>query len=512
MVMSKNTNDKQHRAILQGIASRAMFDRGLFSDFSAEALMELAMIHAPATMNNEPARDLRDLLWASLGNDDAGGLDQLTVAETMPGDKVKIFVAVADVDSLVTKGSAIDEYACHNTTSVYTPARIFPMLPEKFFTNLTSLKINEDRLAIVVEMKIGGNGALQDFDIYRAWVRNHAKLNCNSVAAWLEGSRYAPDDITAIFGLAENLRLQNRIAQNMKNFRYAHEALSLETIEERPIFDGDEISELEVAKLNRAQEMIEDFVIAVNSATIRYLRAKKFPSIRRVIRTPKRWEKIVEIAGERGFKLPDNPESAHGCARTRIMLEEFLVKEKAAAPLRFPALSLTIVKLLGASEYVIEIPGEAAPGHFGLAAGECIHSTTPNHRYSTLITQRLLKAAIAGYSLPYENDELKELARHCAKQENAANKVERQVKKSAAALLMELQIELRFDAIVTGASGKGVWVRLFHPPIEGRLVSGFEGLDVGDRVRVELVDAEVKRGYIDFTRVITPGAKHINFQ
>ena len=255
-------------------------------------------------MNDEPVRDLRDLLWASIDNDDSRDLDQLTVAEAMPGDKVKILVAVADVDSLVKNGSAIDEHARHNTTSVYTAARIFPMLPEKLSTNLTSLNFNEDRLAIVVEMVIGADGSLQDSDIYRARVRNHAKLAYNSVAAWLEGKGTMPEAIAAVTGLDENLRMQDRAAQSMKNLRHVHGALSFETIEARPIFDGDEIRDLEVEKKNRAKDIIEDFMIAANGVTARYLSSRKFPSIRRVVRTPKRWERIVELAGEQGFKLP----------------------------------------------------------------------------------------------------------------------------------------------------------------------------------------------------------------
>jgi VacB/RNase II family 3'-5' exoribonuclease len=494
-----NANDKHHRAILQGIAQRAMLERGLLPDFSAKALAELDKIQAPAAMNGEPARDsfgirdLRSLLWASIDNDDSLDLDQLTVAEAMPGDKVKILVAVADVDSLVKNGSAIDEHARHNTTSVYTAARIFPMLPEKLSTNLTSLNFSEERLSIVVEMVIGADGSLRDSDIYRARVRNHAKLAYNSVAAWLEGSEVAPEAIAAVNGLDENLRLQDRVAQSMKNFRHVHGALSLETIEARPIFDGDQIRDLEVEKRNRAKDIIEDFMIAANGVTTRYLSSKKFPSIRRVVRTPKRWDRIVEIAGEHGFKLPDNPDSK--------ALEAFLIKEKAVDPLRFPDLSLAIIKLLGAGEYIAELPGDTAPGHFGLAVRDYTHSTAPNRRYPDLITQRLLKAAIEVRSSPYSRDELGVLAEHCSQEEDAANKVERQVGKSAAALLLESRIGEQFDAIVTGASSKGTWVRLLNVPVEGRVVHGFEGLDVGDRVRVQLISTDVERGYIDFRKV-----------
>ena len=462
-----NENDKHHRAILQSIAQRAMLERGLLPDFSAEALAELAKIQAPAEMNGEAVRDLRDLLWASIDNDDSLDLDQLTVAEAMPGDKVKILVAVADVDSLVRNGLAIDEHARHNTTSVYTAARIFPMLPETLSTDLTSLNFNEDRLSIVVEMVIGADGSLQDSDIYRARVRNHAKLAYNSVAAWLEGNGTVPEAIVARNGLDENLRMQDRIAQRMKNFRHVHGALSFETIEAKPIFDGDEIRDLEVEKKNRAKDIIEDFMIAANGVTARYLSSKKLPSIRRVVRTPKRWERIVEIAQEHGFRLPVNPDSK--------ALEEFLIKEKAADPLRFPDLSLAVIKLLGVGEYVAELPGETAPGHFGLAVRDYTHSTAPNRRYTDLITQRLLKAAIADGSSPYSDDELDVLAKHCTEKEDAAKKVERQVGKSAAALLLESRIGEQFDTIVTGASSKGTWVRLLKMPVEGRLVTWVRG-------------------------------------
>ena len=488
-----NENEKHHRAILQSIAKRAMLERGLLPDFSAEALAELAKIQAPTEMNGEAVRDLRDLLWASIDNDDSLDLDQLTVAEAMPGDKVKILVAVADVDSLVRNGLAIDEHARHNTTSVYTAARIFPMLPETLSTGLTSLNFNEDRLSIVVEMVIGADGSLQDSDIYRARVRNHAKLAYNSVAAWLEGNGTVPESIVARNGLDENLRRQDRIAQGMKNFRHVQGALSFETIEAKPIFDGNEIRDLEAGKKNRAKDIIEDFMIAANGVTARYLSSKKLPSIRRVVRTPKRWERIVEIAQEHGFTLPVNPDSK--------ALEEFLIKEKAADPLRFPDLSLAVIKLLGVGEYVAELPGETAPGHFGLAVRDYTHSTAPNRRYTDLITQRLLKAAIADGSSPYSEDELDILAKHCTEKEDAAKKVERQVGKSAAALLLGSRIGEQFDTIVTGASPKGTWVRLLKMPVEGRLAHGFEGVDVGDRIRAELISVDVERGYIDFRKV-----------
>jgi ribonuclease R len=490
--------DQPHSAILQSIATRAMQERGLLPDFSAAVHAELDRIQSPGGLNSELAgdraaiRDLTDLVWASIDNDDSRDLDQLTVAEALPGDKVKIYVAVADVDALVKSGTAIDEHARHNTTSVYTAARIFPMLPEKLSTNLTSLSFNEERLAVVVEMAIGADGSLQGSAIYRARVRNHAKLAYDSVAAWLEGNGPMPEGIAAVKGLAENLRVQDRMARSLKSLRHVHGALGLETIEAKPIFDGDRIRSLEVEQKNRAREIIEDFMIAANGVTARYLAAGKFPSIRRVVRTPKRWDRIVALAQEHGVRLPAGPDSA--------ALDAFLLKEKAADPLRFPDLCLVVIKLLGAGEYVAEQPGDAAPGHFGLAVKDYAHSTAPNRRYADLVTQRLLKAAIAGQAAPYGYAELDALARHITEQEDAANKVERQVGKSAAALFLASRVGEQFDAIVTGASDKGTWARLLTLPVEGRLVRGFEGLDVGNRILVQLSAVDIERGYIDFRK------------
>ena len=486
-------NDKPHRSILQSIAHQAMLDRGLLPDFSPAALAELGRLQVPAATAGEPVRDLRNLLWASIDNDDSRDLDQLTVAEAMPGDKTKILVAIADVDSLVKNGSAIDEHAHHNTTSVYTAAEIFPMLPEKLSTDLTSLNFNEDRLAMVVDLAVGADGSLQESTIYPARVRNQAKLAYNSVAAWLEKNEGAPEALVAVPGLAENLRLQDRVAQSLKNFRQIHGALSLETIEAKAVFDGDQIRALEIEEKNRAKEIIEEFMVAANGVVARYLSARKFPSIRRVVRTPKRWDRIVEIAGEHQVKLPDIPDSK--------ALEEFLLKEKAAEPVSFPDLSLAVIKLLGSGEYLAELPEDNPPGHFGLAVKDYVHSTAPNRRYPDLLIQRLLKAALEGKPVPYSKDELDVLAVHCTEAEDAAKKVERQVGKSAAALLLEARIGEQFDAIVTGAAAKGTWVRLLTIPVEGKVVSGFKGLDVGDRTRVQLISVDVQRGFIDFRKI-----------
>jgi VacB/RNase II family 3'-5' exoribonuclease len=478
--------------ILQRIARQAMLERGFLTDFSREALAELETITRPSWEASDTPRDLRRLLWCSIDNDDSLDLDQLTVAESLPGGSIKVFVAVADVDGTVHKDSAIDTHARHNTTSVYTPALVFHMLPEKLSTGLTSLNANEDRPALVIESLIGGDGSAQGADIYRAVVHNYAKLAYNSLAPWLEGSAPMPGKVASVPGLAENLLLQDRVAQKLKSFRHEQGALVLETIEARAVFHQDELQGLKVEKKNRAKALIEDFMIASNTATATYLRAQGLPSLKRVVRSPRRWERIVEIAAGLGTALPPQPDAP--------ALQQFLTKQRASDPLRFPDLSLTIVKLMGPGEYVAEFPGQDSGGHFGLALKSYAHSTAPNRRYPDLVTQRLLKAALDRKPTPYGPEELEELAAHCTARENAAEKVERQVTKSAAAMLLGPRTGELFDAIVTGASPKGTWVRLLNPPVEGRLVEGYKGMDVGHRLLVQLVHTDVERGFIDFRK------------
>ena len=484
----------RNKSILQDIAKRAMLLRGLRPEFSRECISELEKIQAPAKPDSAAAaRDLRHMLWASIDNDDSEDLDQLTVAEAMPEGKTRILVAIADVDSLVKKNSAIDRDAQANTTSIYTAARIFPMLPLKLSTDYTSLNLNQDRLAVVVDMTLDQEGRLLTSDVYRAAVRNHAKLAYNSLAAWLEGEAEMPAAVAAVEGLAENILLQDKAAQMMKSLRHQEGALSLETIEAKAVFQEDLISDLVVEETNRAKQIIEDFMIAANGVTVRFLGARGIPSLRRVVRVPRRWDRIVEIAAAHAFRLPKSPSPRK--------LEIFLTMMKKADPLRFPDLSLAVIKLLGNGEYVAEKPGEEAPGHFGLAVKDYAHSTAPNRRYPDLITQRLLKAAIEGRPVPYSQDELERLADSCTRKEDAAVKVERQVGKSAAALLLESRIGERFSAMVTGAAEKGTWVRLLDIPVEGMLKAGSKGVDVGDEIEVELISVDVEQGFIDFKRV-----------
>jgi exoribonuclease-2 len=482
----------RHRHDLKAIAHRAMLDRDLLPDFSGAVMGEVAHAQAPAAAGEAGVRDLRDRLWCSIDNDDSRDLDQLTVAEPPAGGAARIFVAVADVDATVAKGTATDGHARHNTTSVYTAGGIFPMLPERLSTDLTSLAEGEDRLAVVVEMAVNADGSLAASEIYRAAVRNRAKLAYNGVAAWLEGQGPLPERAAGVPGIDAQLRLQDQVAQRLKAVRHQHGALSLHTIQARPVFDGDILTDLEPEEPNRAKALIEDFMVAANGVSARYFEAKGFPSLRRVLRSPERWERIVALAAGLGHRLPPEPAAE--------ALEAFLAQRRQVDPLRFPDLSLTIVKLMGRGEYVAEFPGQAVPGHFGLAVQAYTHSTAPNRRFPDVITQRLLKAALAKSPVPYANAELQELALHCTDAEDRANKVERQVGKSAAALLLEPRLGQRFDAIVTGASDKGTWVRILRPPVEGKVVRGFDGLDVGDRVRVELIATDVERGFIDFAR------------
>jgi len=470
-----------------------MLQRGLLPDFSPAVIAETNRITRAAAASGGAVRDLRGLTWASIDNDDSRDLDQLSVAEPMADGAVKILVAIADVDALVKKDSAIDGHAWTNTTSVYTAAEIFPMLPEKLSTDLTSLGQDQERLAIVIEMVIAADGTVAASDIYRAVVLNHAKLAYNGIAAWLECTAPAPPRLAAVPGLDEQLRMQDRAAQALRTVRHAHGALGLETVEVRAVFDDGALADLRPDEKNRAKQLIEDFMIAANGVTARYLAAKGLPSLRRVLRTPKRWDRIAALAAESGERLPLTPDVA--------ALDDFLNKRRNVDPLHFADISLAVVKLLGSGEYALQAPGQPAEGHFGLAVRDYAHSTAPNRRFPDLVAQRLLKAALAGLPSPYTNEELTTLARHCTEQEDNAAKVERQVRKSAAALLLASRIGARFEGIVTGAADKGTWVRISGPSAEGRVVRGAEGLDVGDRVRVELVRTDVARGFIDFAAV-----------
>jgi exoribonuclease-2 len=491
------TDSSSHdRKRLSGIARRAMLARGLLPDFSPAVLAQTEAIAHAALEASSNIRDLRDLLWASIDNDDSRDLDQLSVAIPDLNSAVKILVAIADVDATVTQGSPIDVRAKTNTTSVYTVAEVFPMLPEKLSTDLTSLSEDKDRLAIVIELSVGANAEVTDSDVYRAVVRNRAKLAYNAVAAWLYGVAPAPLTVAALPELAAQLRMQDKVAQGMKKLRHQHGALQLETAEARAVFHEESLVELQPEETNRAKQLIEEFMIAANGATAKYLDRKGLASLRRVLKSPEHWTRIMDLASEFGARLPSQPNV--------FALDQFLATRREADPTRHADLSLSIIKLLGRGEYAVELPGQTPDGHFGLAVRDYTHSTAPNRRFPDLITQRLLKAALAGRSQPYTNQELQELAQHCTQQEDNAIKVERQVRTSAAALLLQSQIGQSFRGIVTGASAKGTWARIAQPPVEGKIIEGFEGLAVGDSVRIKLVRTDVERGFIDFAKESVP--------
>jgi ribonuclease R len=479
----------RHRAFLRQVARRAMFEYGLEPDFSAAALAEIRGLGSLTSLH-ERRRDLRALLWASIDNDDSRDLDQLTVARPAADGVIDILVAVADVDELVPKGCALDEHAGRNTTSVYTEAENFPMLPELLSTDMTSLNPGQDRAALVIEMGVAPDGTIRGEAVYGALVRNQAQLAYNAVAAWLDGEGPMPVAMARVPGLDGQIRMQDRVACLLGATRHEQGALDLDTAESHAVFDGDVIRDFEVEHRNRAHGLIENFMIFANGATARFLESRGVPSIRRIVRSPKRWDRIVSVAAALGGHLPAEPDAR--------ALQQFLDARRSADPLRFPDLSLAIVKLIGSGEYDVERPGEDGPGHFGLATRDYTHSTAPNRRYPDLITQRLVKATLAGRPAPYSVDELHELAVHCTVKEDDASKVARMVHKSAAALLLATHKGERFEGVVTGASAKGTWVRILGPAVEGRVVEGAEGIDVGDRIRVRLVATDPEKGFIDF--------------
>jgi len=470
-----------------------MLQHAMLPDFSPAALAEASQIDHAAPVAGPQIRDMRNLPWASIDNDDSLDLDQLSVSVPAAEGGVKILVAIADVDTLVGKDSAIDAHAACNTTSVYTVAGIFPMLPERLSTNLTSLGEDQERLAIVVEMAISAEGSVTSGDVYRAIVLNRAKLAYNAVAAWLEGTAPAPAKLAAVPDLGQQLRTQDTVAQALKRARHANGALDLETPDVQPLYQDGVLADMLPAKKNRARELIEEFMVAANGVTARFLDHRGLPSLRRVLPVPRRWDRIVALAAGLGQPLPAVPDAA--------ALDAFLAARRQADPQNYTDLSLAVVKLLGAGEYALCVPGQKSIGHFGLAVKDYMHTTAPNRRFPDLIAQRLLKAAFASQPSPYTSEELTAIARHCTEQEANAAKVERQIRKSATAQLMASRLGAHFSAVVTGASEKGVWVRTSGPTAEGRVVRGFAGLDVGDRVRVELVGTDITRGFIDFASV-----------
>ncbi len=477
---------------LVSAAHAAMIEHGFQPDFPAGTDNELASIvaHPVPLPAADGFRDLRHLLWSSIDNDTSKDLDQIEWTERLPDGRIRIVVGVADVDAQVHRGTVIDGHARSETTSVYTGVAVFPMLPVQLSEGMTSLNENEDRAALAIEFCVDESGAASEGKAYRALVRNRAQLAYNSVAAWLEGTGPAPAKLAANADLASQLRLQDEAARRMEGSRFQHGALDLETIETRPVMLAGEAVDIARQEKNRATSLIEEFMVAANGVIARTLEDAGVASIRRIVRTPKRWDRIVEVAAGLGAALPAEPDSK--------ALNDFLLAQKQKDPDRFPDLSLTIVKLMGPGEYVLVRPDQPSPGHFGLAVQDYTHSTAPNRRFPDLVAQRLLKACFVNDGQPYSSGELEAIAQRCTQMEDAARKVEREMQKRIAAVVLHPRIGQSFPAIVTGVNQYGVFVRTLQPHVEGMVVHGGKGLDVGDKVTVKLVSTDPQRGFIDF--------------
>ena len=481
-------------ADLQELARQEMIANGFEPEFppAAQAQIQSIVSRPPAVAPGSDVRDLRALLWSSIDNDTSRDLDQIEVAERLADGAVRVLVGIADVDTFVAARTPIDDHAAIETTTVYTGVRNFPMLPEALSTGASSLLEGADKLCLVIETVVA-DGVVKSSDVYRAVARNKAQLTYGAVGAWLESRGPAPPKVAASSDLQAQLKLQSEAAQALRRERFRHGALDIDTIETRPVVLNEHVVDLAREDTNDATELIEDFMIASNGAVARLLEARRVSSIRRIVRSPKRWDRIVELAAALGERLPAAPDSK--------ALNHFLTARRAADPDHFPDLSLSVIKLMGPGEYVLERPGDPDPGHFGLAVQDYTHSTAPNRRYADLVTQRLIKALLASRPAPYSDDELSHIAAACTTKEDAARKVERAMAKRIAAVAMSGRIGAQFDAIVTGVTPKGTFVRILQPHVEGLLAEGHQGLDVGDRLRVRLVRTDVQRGFIDFAKV-----------
>ena len=476
---------------LQATAKEIMQQYGFEPDFPEPVSAQLANLgQQPQASPSRDVRDLRNLLWSSIDNDTSRDLDQIEVVERASNGDVKVMVGIADVDAFVAKMTPIDQHAARETTTVYTGIRNFPMLPEQLSTGVTSLLENQDRLSIVIEFVVGSDGNIKSSDVYRALVRNKAQLQYNSVGTWLEGSAPAPPKVVASGELQDQLKLQSDVAQKLKSQRFQNGALNLQTDEVHPLVLNEQVVDVVKQQKNHATELIEDFMVAANGVVARLL--QNVSSLRRIVRTPKRWDRIVQLAATKGEKLPAQPDSK--------ALNDFLLRRKAADPDHFADLSLSVIKLIGPGEYVLEPAGETAPGHFGLAVQDYTHSTAPNRRFADVVTQRLIKAMLAGQPNPYSDDELTAVASNCTQKEDAARKVEREMSKRLAAVAMQRRVGETFDAIVTGVTDHGTFVRVLQPHVEGLLAQGAQGLDVGDKLKAKLIRTDVSKGYIDFAR------------
>jgi exoribonuclease-2 len=468
---------------------RKMRDEGFEPEFPPGVEMQLRETGTAAAPGANVV-DLRDLLWSSIDNPESRDLDQIEVADRLPNGAIRLRIGIADVAGTVPADSPIDQHAVHNGCSVYTGVAVYPLLPEALSTDRTSLLQDRDRAVVVIEMAVEPDGAVQGGSIYGALARNRAQLDYESVGDWLDGQTAAPERVRNVAGMEAQLRLQNEAAERLLAWRKREGALEFETVEARPVMEDGRIKDLAVPRKNPARRLIENFMVSANTTMARFLEDRRVGSLQRIVRSPQRWPRIVEIARRFGVELPAEPDP--------LALSRFLCDRQAADPERFADLSLSIVKLMGPGEYTVVTSASDRVGHFGLAVYSYTHSTAPNRRFADLVVQRAVRASLADAAPPYRPDRLAELAARCTERENAARKVERFMRKVVAAAWMRGRIGETFDAIVTGASPKGTYVRLLRPPVEGRVVRGEQGLDVGDRARVRLIAADPERGFIDF--------------
>ncbi|MFY9845557.1 MAG: RNB domain-containing ribonuclease [Terriglobales bacterium] len=486
-------NDPKPPSInLQAIARQVMLARGFQPDFSPETSKQLADIaaHPPQLTPSDKVRDLRTLLWSSIDNDTSKDLDQIEVAERLPNGDVKVMIGIADVDSFVGKDSPIDQHAARETTSVYTGVCIFPMLPNELSTGASSLLPDVDRPAVVTEFVVNSSGSITSSNVYRAIVRNKAQLTYGAVGAWLDGTGVAPAKVAASSDLQAQLKLQDEVAQMLRKLRYENGALNIDTAEVNPVLLNQQVVDVVAEEKNRATELIEDFMIAANGVIARLL--EKVSSLRRIVKTPEHWDGIVRLAAAQGVTLPAQADSK--------ALNDFLLKRKAADLDHFADLSLAVIKLIGPGEYVTERPGDPEQGHFGLAVQDYTHSTAPNRRFADIVTQRLIKALLDGRPGPYSDEDLASIAANCTQKGDAERKVEREMSKRLSAVAMSHRLGETFDAIVTGVTPKGTFVRVLQPHIEGLLAQGAQGLHIGDKLRAKLTRTDVQHGFIDFVK------------
>ncbi|MGA1982918.1 MAG: RNB domain-containing ribonuclease [Acidobacteriaceae bacterium] len=480
---------------LAASAQAEMIKNGFHPDFPAGSDAQIAAIRAAVGAAAKPdakVRDLRGPWWSSIDNDTSKDLDQIEMAERVDGG-IRVRVAIANVAAAIAKGSPLDLHAAQQTQTVYTAVRIFPMLPTDLSTDLTSLNQDVDRAALVTEYVVDAQGNLTGQTIYRAQVRNRAQLAYSKVGPWLEGTGPADAKVAASAELQAQLHLQYEAARAMHARRAADGALEFCKGEADPVVIDGKVRAIHEVEQNCATDLIEEFMIGANKSVAETLRAAGRSCIRRVVRVPERWDRIVALAAQHGTKLPATPDSK--------ALNDFLTRLRKADSVHYPDLALAVIKLMGPGEYVVITANDPDPlGHFGLAAKDYLHSTAPNRRYADLVSERIVAAMLDGVAPPYSDAELGVIAQQCNLQEKAANKVERTMQKREAAVALAGSVGKTFHGVVTGADQKGTYVRVLDPPVEGRIIRGEQGLDVGDTVNVQLVDTNPQMAYIDFAR------------